>query len=114
MDTTRLIAFFLAVALLPIAGMAQGQSHDHEAVRQEDGSIAITVTAKSKRLRSVSNSFTMDLTSLLEQAAAQECGGEFDLKQDPKPETEVKGDRLVAKLRGVARCLPAPDPTAGN
>ena len=78
--------------------------HSHEAVRQADGTIAIVVTAKSERLASSSGSFTIGLTDMLEKAAAEECGGAFDLTQDPTPTMEVKNGRLVATLHGIARC----------
>lgn len=84
--------------------VSNGPSNRHEAVRQADGTIAIVVTAKSERLVSSSGAFSIGLTDLLEEAAAEECGEAFDLVQDPTPVTQVKGGRLVATLRGTARC----------
>lgn len=115
MDLLRLST---AVALLSLASCATSappsnmqHTSSYEAQRQADGTIDITLTARSERLAlSPSDSFTLDLTDMLEQAATNECEGAFELVQAPLPTTEIKNGRLVATLSGTATCkqpLPA-------
>ncbi|MCE7033409.1 hypothetical protein LY625_12435 [Lysobacter sp. GX 14042] len=85
--------------------LSSGSSADsYEAKRQADGAIEIVVTARSERLASSSGSVSLGLTDLLEQAAAKECDGAFELEQDPSPTSKVSDGRLIATLRGLARC----------
>lgn len=79
-------------------------ANSYEATRQADGKIEIVVTARSERLASSSGSVSLGLTDLLEQAAAEECAGDFELEQDPAPSTGVADGQLVATLRGFALC----------
>ena len=104
MGVRRILSASLILLLSACASSPSGPWHSHEAHRQADGTVAITVTAKSERLASSSGSFSIGLTEMLEKAAKEECGGEFDLVQDPMPKTEVKNGRLVATLSGVATC----------
>jgi len=104
MVAKNVIACSALVFLASCASTPSSPSDSYEAVHQADGSIALSVTAKSERLASSSGSFSIGLTDLLEKAAAEECGGEFDLTQDAMPTTEVENGRLVATLKGVAQC----------
>jgi hypothetical protein len=104
MDATRIVAASTALVLAACASSPSAPSSSYEAIRQADGRISLTVTAKSERLASSPGSFSIGLTGMLEKAAAAECGGEFDLTQDAMPTTDVKNGRLVARLSGVAQC----------
>ncbi|WP_152620113.1 hypothetical protein [Lysobacter sp. A03] len=104
MDARKVAASSLVMLLASCASSPSLPSDSYEAARQADGSIALSVTAKSERLASSAGSFSIGLTDMLEKAAAEECGGEFDLKQDATPTTAVENGRLIATLNGVAQC----------
>src|SRR5690606_17357993 len=79
MVAKNVIACSALVFLASCASTPSSPSDSYEAVHQADGSIALSVTAKSERLASSSGSFSIGLTDLLEKAAAEECAGRFDL-----------------------------------
>lgn len=100
-----------AVASLALlAACASTQEHTgpavtHVATAQADGSIAITVTARSEPLTASDGSVSLKLTDYLEAAAAEECGGrEFELTQGGIVPPVVEDGRMVGTLDGVARC----------
>lgn len=101
-----------ALLVLLWSAPLRAQSYSYEAEHRADGTIAITVIG-TRSLRSGPDNFSMPLADKLEEAAATECGGEYDLTQDPMPQTEMRGERFVAKLHGVATCRKNPETPAG-
>lgn len=108
MNLPKIAAFaflVLVISCVPCPAFSSGSATDsYEAEQQADGRIEIVVTARSERLASSSGSVSLGLTNLLERAASKECGGDFELEQDPSPTTEVSNGRLVGSLRGLALC----------
>ncbi len=88
------------------ASPRQAAESDYTATPLPDGSIELRVTGSTDAPTDASPA-SIALGTLLEAAAARECPTGYDLEQDPKPTVKVESGKLIASLRGVARCKPA-------
>ena len=75
----------------------------YTANRQADGSVALVVTGVTTAPTSTTGA-RLELGPMLEQAASKECPSGYDLSQDPAPSVRTESGKLIATLRGVARC----------
>ena len=75
----------------------------YTANRQSDGSVELVVTGVTAA-PTASTGASLELGSMLEQAASRECPSGYDLSQDPAPSVRTDSGKLIATLRGVARC----------
>jgi hypothetical protein len=76
---------------------------DYTANRQSDGSVELVVTGVTAA-PTPSTDASLELGTMLKQAAAKECPAGYELSQDPAPLVRSDSGKLVATLRGFARC----------
>lgn len=98
-----------SILLLAVAACAttnrpgSGVTSNYTANRLPDGSVELLVTGTTPA-PTPSNDARLELGTMLKQAAAKECPSGYDLSQDPVPSVRTEAGKLIATLRGVARC----------
>lgn len=99
-------SFFLLSTLAACATTtepASGITSDYTVNRMTDGALELLVTGTTAA-PTRSNAARLELGPMLEQAAAKECPSGYHLSQDPAPRVRMDAGKLIATLRGVARC----------
>ena len=95
--------FLILTACATASQPSIGTTGDYTANRLPDGSVELVVTGTTAAPTRSRNA-TLELGTMLQDAAAKECPTGYDLSQDPTPSVRNSSGRLVATLRGVARC----------
>ena len=109
LENKSMKAFASSALMLALAACATTSqpsidtTSDYTANRLPDGSVELIVTGTTAAPTRSRNA-TLELGAMLEEAAAKECPAGYDLSQDPTPSVREGSGKLVATLRGVARC----------
>ena len=96
-------AIVLVLAACTTTTPSSRDSSDYSANRLPDGSIELVVTGTTSA-PTHSTGASLELGTMLEDAAAKECPSGYDLSQDAAPSVRTEAGMLIATLRGVARC----------
>jgi hypothetical protein len=98
-----LVVVALASCATTASGPATPDTSNYTAKLQADGTIELVVTGITAEPTATGEA-KLELGPMLEAAAAKECPPGYDLIQDPVPTVRTEAGRLIATLRGVARC----------
>src|SRR5687768_13536995 len=98
-----IIVLTLAACATITSSPSSRNTNDYTANRLPDGSIELAVTGTTAA-PTPSNDASLELGTMLEEAASKECPSGYDLSQDPAPSVRTESGKLIATLRGVARC----------
>ncbi len=103
----KAVATFAFVLLLSscatTTSQESGAASDYTAKLLPDGSVELLVTGTTAAPTSSSGA-SLELGTMLERAAAKECPSGYNLSPDPTPNVRTEAGRLIATLRGIAKC----------
>lgn len=100
---TSALLLLLALCATSPSFATNPPTSSYEAKRNADGSVDISLTAKSERLQGLAGRIDFDVVGMLEEAAEKECGEAFDL-DIARPRSAIRAGRIVTKVQAVARC----------